>query len=261
MKDVDIIITAFERPECLRNLVGSIPDMYIRNVTIGDQSRSYPPDFLWSSLRYLCLPHDCGLSSARNQLVLRTYRDYILLLEDDFEWTDKTDIGKMVKLMEMDETIGVVGGAVIQKDIRIPFEFIPTVEDGVLYHSSDGDHWEEYNGIKYKETGSVMNFALFRRELFKDVMWDPELKLREHQDFYVRLARTKWRVLFTPDVEIKDAKPARPSATYKAFKDRDEFLVLMMQKNNIHKIKYQNGACRELVDGGIKKYKEAPLST
>ena len=158
--------------------------------------------------------------------------------------------------MDISPEIGIVGGRVQQNDINIPFEFYPRIIDGVLYHSQDGDNWKSHKGITYKETGCCLNFMLVRRELFNDVIWDEDLKLVEHVDFFLRVAKTKWKVLFTPDVAIKDAK-IRPSDEYRSIKkqNQDESRIKMMNKHFIHKIVYKSGLTYELKNGIIKYYK------
>lgn len=229
-------------------------------IYIGDQTHpAYAKAYKNDRCEVLELPDDCGLSYARNALVEASTAPYVLILEDDFEFTEKTDIRKLKELMYSRKNVGIVGGMVEQNEIPIHFEFIPSIENGVLYHRPDGDNWNEFAGIRFKATGSVLNFAIIHREVFKDVKWDFELKLREHQDFYVRLSKTKWHTLYTPDVVVKDAKPKRYTPEYKALKSRDEFLVKMMEKHGIHKIVYQNGSTRELENGQIACSKEAPL--
>jgi hypothetical protein len=42
---------------------------------------------------------------------------------------------------------------------------------------------------------------MFKKELFKDIQWDNDLKLAEHSDFYLRLKNdTKWKVAFVDKV-------------------------------------------------------------
>lgn len=262
---IDIHITTMERPDCLDRLLKSIPaEVYEQcNVYIADQSMvHYAPVIAPTSVAVDLMPYDVGLSYARNYLLTQSMAPFVLLLEDDFEWTENTNLDKMLTLMEANNNVGVVGGEVRQHDHPINFEFFPIVKDGVLYHQPDGDVWSEYKGIRYKQTGCVLNFTLMRRRLFDDIQWDHDLKLREHQDFYLRLWQLrKWRVLYTTESVINDAKPSKHTPQYQQLKDRDQFLVTMMRKHGLHKIYYQNGTTRLLTDDGkIAKSNEAPLS-
>lgn len=262
-RSIDFCITTFLRYDCLRVLLASIEATgYKSRIIVADQNREidwsvYAP---YPDIEVVDLPYDVGLSEARNALILASRAPYILLLEDDFQFTEKTRIEKFLELMDVTPNVGVVGGQVQQLGVPIHFEWIPVVEDGVLYHKPDGDDYKKWNGITYKKTGAVLNFALMRREMLRTYYWDPRLKLREHADFYLRLAASEWQVLYTPDVIINDAKPSRYPEEYKQLKSRDEYMVLMMQKNNLRAIYYQNGTIKELVGGKIQVSHGAPLS-
>ena len=262
-EDIQIIITTIMRNDLLENLLRSIPRVFLPQVMIGDQNpRHLAADWKrrYPSVTRIQLPFDCGLSKARNTLVAESQKRYILLLEDDFEWTDQTDISKLLRVMQSDREIGVVGGEVRQADQPIRFEFLPLIVGDTLYHAPDGDQYESISGVKTKRTGCVMNFALMRREALLDSPWDNKLKVREHLDFFVRFYKTNWRIYFTPEVSIKDAK-GRPTTEYKALKDRDQYQVKMMRKHGLKKIKYQNGSTRLLVDGKIVKSNEQPIAS
>jgi glycosyltransferase involved in cell wall biosynthesis len=259
-KKVDIIITAFERNHLLVRLINSIrkkyPEAYI---TVADQSREKfrTED---KKVRVIDMPFDCGLSKARNELIKETERPYVLLLEDDFIFREDTDIEKMLILLEAFPEAGVVGGRVLQLGYPILFEFKFRKEGETLYQVPDGEEWKEYQGIKYKKTGCVTNFALFRRELFKDVQWDDRLKLREHTDFYYRLEQTNWDVLLTNEVKIDDGKERGwPNKEYRDFKARDDFWAIVLKKHGLKKVKYLNGYCIKLSEyGTIIKENEPP---
>lgn len=231
----------------LDHLLSSIFKYYPdAKVTVADQSKEIQPSVYDPyNVKVLPLPYDCGLSHARNTLVAETTEPYLLLLEDDFLFTENTKIENMLTLTDKAD---IVGGAVYRKDYRIPFEHYFEIKDGVLRHVPDGDHWTEYKGITYKPTGCILNFALFRRQVFDDIMWNRELKLREHQEFFYR-ARHK-DIVFTPDVSIADNK-GRQSNAYKKLKARDEFYIPMMESLGIHRIEYLSGQVVELKDGKI----------
>lgn len=146
---IDIIITTMDRYDRLEMLLDSIYKYYPEaKVTVADQSdRKEKSSFTWDfyekyttekGLTVLYLNHDCGLSYARNYLIKHTNRPYILLLEDDFLFTEDTKIEKLYELMEISD---IAGGGVYQNDIRIPFEFNFEAKGDTLCQVSDGDVW------------------------------------------------------------------------------------------------------------------------
>ena len=261
MQNVDFLITTFLRPDCLEQLILSIAKFYpIAHVYIGDQNQFHDKQFyeklrLQTGLPFTVvkLPYDCGLSRARNYLVANTPHDYKLILDDDFIFTEETDLHKFLTLIEMDK-VGVVAGAVDTKGKIVNYEYKLRKSKDTLYYAPDGDEWQEYKGIKYKETGCVLNFALYRKEVFDDLLWDRDLKVCEHLEFMWRLNKTDWKILYTPEV-ITDHSQER-GVRYKAFRTRSRFRVLSFQKLGVTKIKYaHNGQTVELRDGKVISYR------
>jgi glycosyltransferase involved in cell wall biosynthesis len=272
-KYIDFCITTFKRPKALERLLFSIVKYYpSANIYIADQNDVFDREFyrkLKSDLydvgyqKRISVEHldyDVGLSFARNHLVATTPNKYKLILDDDFEFTKETEIQKMVNLLENNPKVGVVGGLVKQLGQELHFEFNLEVENEELSQESDRNVWRIMDGIKYKRTGCVLNFALFRKDVFNHIRWDQDLKVSEHMDFYIRMRDTPWHILYTPDV-IVDHGPVEKTDDYKDMRQRTEFQVKMMRKHRIKKIRYMNGQVVELLsDGSLKKYKEKHVS-
>jgi hypothetical protein len=262
MHNVDFLITTFLRPDCLTQLVLSIAQFYpAANVYIGDQNRAHDKPF-YERLRKLSglpltvfkLPYDCGLSRARNYLVAHTPRDYKLILDDDFIFTAETDLQKFKTLLAL-EGAGVVAGAVNTNGRLVNYEYQLQKQGETLLYAPDGDQWEEYHGIKYKETGCVLNFALYRKEVFDSVLWDRDLKVAEHLEFMWRLSQTPWKMLYTPEVITHHTQER--STKYRVLRKRPRFRRLSFEKLGITKVTYvHNGQTAELKDGKIISYRQ-----
>lgn len=267
-KFVDFCITTFKRPEALKRLLYSIAEYYpMANVYVADQNETFDREFyrnlrtelqnkgLIKRVSFEKIPYDSGLSYARNHLVLTTPNKYKLILDDDFVFNENTDIGKMVKLIEAHPKAGVVGGLVKQLGTELHFEFNIEKEGKKLLQKSDGNNWKTENGLKFKKTGCVLNFALMRKELFSYIQWDPLLKVSEHMDFYTRMKQVPMYVLYLPEVWI-DHPPTDRSADYKEFRQRDQFQKAMFKKHGVTKLQYLNGQVIELLENGsFSKYK------
>lgn len=271
IKHVDFCITTFKRPKAVERLLYSIAEHYPQaNVYVADQNERLDREFykklrndlydigMTKRVSVEHLPYDCGLSYARNHLVKTTPNKYKLILDDDFVFTKETDIGKMVRILEAHPRAGIVGGMVKQNGHEIHFEFVPEIIKDTIVHTSDGNNWKEFEKIRYKQTGCVLNFALMRRELFDITSWDNGQKVSEHVDFYLQMKKNSYKILYTPDV-IVDHPPAERDPDYKEMRQRDEFLKRLFKKYNVTKIKYLNGQVTELLKTGeLKKYKEKP---
>jgi GT2 family glycosyltransferase len=268
-KFVDFCITTFKRPEAVKRLLYSIAEHYpMANIYVADQNEKFDREFYKKLRNDLFdiglqkrpsiehLEYDCGLSRARNHLVNTTPNKYKLILDDDFEFTKETNIGKMVRLMEAFPKLGIVGGRVQQLGHDLHFEFTPEIMDKTIHHVTERKLWKEFEGIKYRKTGCVLNFALMRKDLFNYIGWDPDLKVTEHIDFYLRMKMVPYMIFYTPDVLV-DHPPAQKTAEYKEMRKRDQFIKMMFKKHGVNSTKYENGQVTELQeDGSIKRYKE-----
>lgn len=268
MGEVDFLITTMDRYECLENLLFSIAEFYPQaKIYIADQSKKFIKHYYVNLYEKLFkkglknkpiafnLPYDCGLSYCRNFLVKKTNSSFCLILEDDFIFSEKTKVEKMAEILELDPCIGVVGGLVKECGFEVHFEHLLDKKNQVVIHSPDGNHWNNINdSLRYKITGSVLNFTLYRREVYNDLRWDDDLKIEgEHTDFMIRLNDTKWNIAYTDSVEIEHKKIN--SREYKDLRRRNEFLKIMMEKHNINTIKYLDGYTIALRDGVIYKGK------
>jgi GT2 family glycosyltransferase len=245
--EIDFIITVFERVECLENLLFSIAKYYPQaNIFIADQSKKFIPKqyndlyfrLFEAGLRVkpkaFGLKYDCGLSEARNHLFAQTDRKYKLLLEEDFVFTEKTDIPAMLELMESDPKLGIVGGLVIQDGNEIKFEHYLEKNGRTLRHVASGG----YNDQEYKLTGCVPNFMLMRADL--GVAWDDRIKISgEHTDFFLKLAETDWKVAYTRKSQVDHVKIQDKAS--QQMRQRDEFTKILFENHDIDKIVYVNG--------------------
>lgn len=270
-KYVDFCITTFKRPETVKRLLYSIAEFYpMANIYIADQNEKFDREFYKKIRSDLFdiglqkrpsvehLPYDCGLSYARNHLVRTTPNPYKLILDDDFVFTKETDIGKFVRLMESFPKAGIIGGRVQQLGHDLHFEFTPEIINKTIVHVTEPHNWKNQSGIRYRKTGCVLNFALMRKDLFNYITWDQDLKVTEHMDFYLRMKKVPYMILYTPDVVV-DHPPAEKDPDYKDMRKRDEFIKIMFKKHGVKRAKYENGQVTEVLeDGSIKRYKEKP---
>lgn len=272
-KYVDFCITTFKRPQALERLLDSIVAYYpTANIYVADQNEKLDRAF-YRSLRMKLqrmglikrlavdhLPYDCGLGYARNYLMTKTPNMYKVILDDDMVFTEETDIGKMVELMKANPKCGIVGGLVKQLGHEVHFEFKLGVEGGTILQYPDKEQYRHHEGIKYKKTGCVLNFAMMRKDMFVYIQWDNDLKVSEHTDFYLRMKHVPMYILYTPDVVI-DHPPAPKDWRYREYKElrqRQEFTIKMLRKHGADRMKYLNGQVFEIGEDGksIKKYKE-----
>ena len=160
------------------------------------------------------LPFDSGISAGRNATVKRVGEKYILIMDDDIRLVDSESLKRMLSVLEEDRSLGLVSG-VLEEENGYPyggeeycrglrFEF----RDGFLLRWPANSAIHSVNGSSYRTADQVVNFFLARRELFYDILWDGKIKVGwEHIDFFLTLAKTRWKAAVCLDAKAIHAKP------------------------------------------------------
>jgi len=276
-QDIAFCITMFERPENLKRLLFSIAKYYpLANIYIADQSHKFYSKWyrkIYGDLEEAGLKnkpiaynigYDAGLSFCRNFLVEKTKSKYVLILEEDFEFTEGTKINNFLKILDKEPKFGMVGGMVLESGIPIGFQHNWKLIGKVLKQIPDGDNYYDDGFLRYKATGSVMNFFLARRELLMTTKWDNRLKIEgEHSDFMLAVNDSDWEIAYTDQVSINHTKvkndgwklPDSKPFCYKKMRQRWDFLKILLEKHNLKKIIYIDGYTIKLENGTITKGK------
>jgi len=261
MQDIDIIFKTMKRRESVEKLLFSIAKRYpMANIMFADDDEGFDYNYyvdLWQRLNKrglkknpVCynMPYDTGLAECRNFLIEKCRRPYVLLIDDDFIFTENTDISKFIQVLEHNEDIGVVGGLLFDGQNEMHYEHKWWRRGKRLYHKSDGNKWIKVDkGLKYKLTECILNFALFRREVFNDIQFDNQFKISgEHTDFYLRFKELDWKIAYTRDVNA--IHKSTGDVKYRALRQREEFLKLLFIKHDLEQIIYLDGF-RYIFDG------------
>ena len=194
------IIKAFERPNKLLELVESIRKYYPElSIIIVDDSK-IKLEYDWDDYTtYKHVDYDIGLAEGRNIAVREVKTPYTLLLDDDFYFTENTKIDVFLNIIE-EHTFDLVAGDVIDNGTQTRlFRGDFQIKENKLYLKLKVSNQKKG---QYPEFDFVVNFFLARTELLLQSPWDKDLKVREHEDFFVRLKKTKAKITFTPDVSI-----------------------------------------------------------
>jgi len=263
--EITFCVTMFERWEKFEILMFSIAEFYpTAKVIIADQSKIFDvkrykdlyqrlfAEGLKDKPTAYNLPYDSGLSLSRNKLVALAKTKYVLILEEDFILTEQTNIKKMMDMLEANQNCSGVGGQVYENGIKLNFSFFyKSANFGKTVKMIINE--EKYNEQGYRETEGILNFCLLRRDIFKTVHWENEIKVSgEHTDFLLKLKKEGMRIIETDQSRVDHNKTPETRA-YKDMRLRDEFLKVMFEKNNFNKLIYQSGYTIMLKNGIIKK--------
>lgn len=232
--DVTFAITSFERPEHLARLLESIQTYYPNaKVLVADYSEVKPTINFGTLVE---LEFDIGLSQARNILAAITQTKYMLLLEEDFIFTQNTKIEPFVDILENDTTVGVVGGC-LEVDGKIHWYDmnIRKYRNKLVGEKAPNNFISTFQGTPYKYCDMVFNFSLFRKAMLETDKFDNSLKVGEHVPYYWEVKeRGNWRVAFTNTTSIKHDMSGRSEKYNEHRKRARKMQASWFHRNNLN---------------------------
>jgi len=179
--NVTAIIKTFERPGRLRSLVRSIRRFYpdLRIIVIDDSRDPVPLPGVTTHI----MPYDSGLGAGRSKGLSMVETKYVLNLDDDFVFFNRTDLPRALDLMERCSDIDIMGGMVIDLPLYITHDY----RRADLFESSVASLVPAGQRIAGLEVyDKVADFFIARTDRIRLVDWDPALKRIVHADFFTR---------------------------------------------------------------------------
>ncbi len=258
IQNTTFIIKTFERPHCVKRLVGSILKVYPEaNIFIADDSRVscktyFEKKYSNKNIKVYELEYDSGLAHGRNYLLNRVTTKYFVLLDDDFEFDDKTDIVSGIDLLE-EKKLSILGGYFrnyepvrgarsamkrLLQDVFCKYRagnYIGNLD----FNKSTGElhaHYIRNRFPDYTDTDITHNFFIAVTDVIRENnLWDEELKLHEHTAFFLKAKKNNLRVGFTNRISVKH-KPILTSK-YRRLRDRS-FIKDFMRLYGVKKFIY-----------------------
>lgn len=180
---VTIATKTFLRPNKLMVLLRSIRDYYPDlTVIVADDSKK-PLDIQDKHVEYYTMPFGKGWFAGRNLAISQVTTKYVLWVDDDFLFNNKTKIEVLVDVLENTQ-LDVVGGSVLGNVFQFKLFWEQTEQGGCL-HRRPGffQPLEGFPGCVV--TSGVVNFFLAHTERLRRVGFDPRLKRVAHSEFFV----------------------------------------------------------------------------
>lgn len=234
--DTTLLIKSFLRKDCVENLIKSIRQKYktIKIVVVDDSNPPLNFD-AYPNVTTYNLPFDSGLSYSQNYGVSMIDTKYFILLDDDFIFTDKTDLDKFIQIFENSQ-LDVLGGYVMENGKPNMYfgNFEYNKEKSIIITNDQYKNFGDYNVCHL-----ILNFFIAKTDKIKEFGWDNELKLSEHTAFFFT-HRDKLKVGFTNKVSINHLRVR--NADYNQYRNRgDEFFKKWLSKNNFKLFITRNG--------------------
>lgn len=208
LDDTAIVVTTFIRPRDLEICLKSIRKYYpTMTLMVADNGRPDPNQAKMIksyAADHILLPFNSGLAMTRNR-ALENLSEYpfIMMLEDDMEFTEESIIEKFKIVIDGNADLGIVAGALEHDGITTLFANDISHDyknNAFKVNPIDRPEWKETEGITWFYADYVYNFHIMRN--VPDIRWDDNLKqCIEHFDFAVHIKEeTDWRVAATPEV-------------------------------------------------------------
>lgn len=217
---VAILIKTYNRPGRLLKAISSIREFCLEPYRLyiaddgeisADVNRLY--DELRSEGHYIKIyPERVNVTTARNHLVsMLGPEEFVLRLDDDFNFTPETDLGAMVTVMKNRPEIsamsdlerqlgngkGVLSGEISSKQGHT------FLKDDVLHKMCVSHQCWNYLkvcDVRFAYANFTRNFLLIRRMVFDRVKWRDDIEVHgEHAAFMLDLQAAGWALAFTPD--------------------------------------------------------------
>uniref|UniRef100_A0A3P8Q6U8 Glycosyltransferase 2-like domain-containing protein n=1 Tax=Astatotilapia calliptera TaxID=8154 RepID=A0A3P8Q6U8_ASTCA len=184
---VTIVTKTFLRYKQLRVLLDSIRKFYSNiKVIIADDSLE-PESITGENIQHYIMPPAQGWFAGRNLAVSQVTTKYFLWVDDDFLFSEKTKIEKLVEVMEAVPELDMVGGSVQGNKFHfsILYEEGDENEGGCLYRKSGGKFHSLPSYPQCHLASGVVNFFLARTDAMQRVRFDPKLQRVAHSEFFM----------------------------------------------------------------------------
>jgi len=254
MDDVTIIIGTLQREKALKACLTSIRDFYPTiPVLVIDDGPERDPKKIQEKKRlvsgfqakYYKLAYDTGAGEKRNFGIRMARTNYVVILDDDFVFTGRTNLLAMRSILEQRPEITILGGEVkdlsghhgtrgsrlirgaeLNKDGSIKFRYFHRykIENPSLQNIAYLKKEYSFYPCSY-----VRTFMMIRKH--DKIHWDPDLKTNpDHIDFFLRMQElTMFKVVYCPTVSLKHIHQGN-SVGYEKMRKRRDFWKVFYAK-------------------------------
>lgn len=245
-ENVTILIKSFMREECVVRLVESIRRRYkfIKIIVVDDSNLKMNFEFD-ENIKTYNIPFDSGLSAGRNYGVNKIDTPYFILLDDDFIFTERTDLIKWFDIMKK-SNLDLLGGDVILDNKRTLF-FGNLIRNGttLIYDSKTYFQCEDY-----KTCDIVLNFFIAKTKKIRECPWNEDLKLAEHTAYFLHY-KNVLKVGHTDKISILHQQERDDN--YNEYRNRSRmFLCNWMKETGIQKMINFKKTVFEIIEGNLK---------
>jgi len=238
VKKVTFVIKTHDRPQSLDSLIRSIRIFYptVRILVADDGGNQIPRD----DVEYHKLDYDIGLSASRNFLIDTVDTEYFLTLDDDFIFLNYTLVETLLEVLETTNVSIASGSLVLPDGTSYDYAGLIEISDKVLrLRNADYGNLKKFPNCRLVDI--VANFFMAKTEAIRQIRWDSEFKLGEHQDFFIRVKESGITVACCKNVSVYH-RQVHSDEKYKAKRQREYmYLKQMLKKHNLESFQLFSG--------------------
>ncbi len=229
MYEVTFLITSFERQGLLLNCVNSVRGKYPESpILVVDDSEKFELKTKLNEIGadLIQMPFDSGVSAKRNLGFREAGTKFVMLLEDDYEFYEKSNIEDLKIILESDEKIDIAAGALAYDNepyLKKLGDNIEIDHTNKLFRTVSifNPKWHQAKGVRYHFAEYFFNFFLARNSM--PLKWEETYKIGiEHMDFCLKAKERGIRAVNVPTVITKHLH-GFPSKKYYAYRTRHEY--------------------------------------
>lgn len=187
---VTIATKTFLRYDRLRALIASIRRFYPTITVIIADDSDKPERISGPHVEHYLMPFGKGWFAGRNLAVSQVTTKYVLWVDDDFIFTARTRLERLVDVLER-TPLDLVGGAVREiTGFATTYRQLLRVDPGApgrgnCFRQRRGFHHELLGFPGCVVTDGVVNFFLARTDKVREVGFDPRLSRVAHLEFFL----------------------------------------------------------------------------
>jgi glycerol-3-phosphate cytidylyltransferase len=217
LERVSILIKSFLRHDSVRNLIASIRKYYPTMPIVVVDDSGFDVNFDTDPyIKTYNLPFDTGVSAGRNFGLTKIQTDYFVLCDDDFEFTEQTNLEIFFKIARQSD-LDILGGLVYEKNRPLMYYGNFKVNDNTRQVMCVDEHKKHGN---YNTCELIPQFFIAKTKRIKKHGWDPELKTAEHSAFFYE-HRGVLSVGWTDSVSVKHTQTRNEN--YNDYRKRGEY--------------------------------------
>lgn len=208
LAETEVLVKSFRRHELLLRFLLSVrqyyPGLAVRVVddsgvtTKNAEKIKQVPGVSWHDMEF-----DSGLPAGRNLAVRESSAKYVIVCDDDFLFTEDTDLFAM--LFPLERTDLDLCGGLVRWQGKDPVNWCGTLRfEGVspnrtlVMQRDDSPLEETPEGVAYRRTDITFNFFAARRESLLKHPWDERYKIGdEHLDSFLEWKEAGLKVAYT----------------------------------------------------------------